>query len=43
MGVSYRDLAGVTLSHSPEEVVSKSVLTETSQGLVVNLKSGDVG
>lgn len=40
---TYRDLASMTLSHSPEEVVGQSVLTEAGQSLVVNLESGDVG
>lgn len=42
-GKTYGDLASVTLSHSPEEVVGKSVFTEVGQSLVISLESGEVG
>jgi hypothetical protein len=40
---AYRNLAGVALSHGPEEVVGKSVLTEKSKSLIVDLVGRDVG
>lgn len=43
LGKTYRNLAGVSLSHSPEQAVGKSILSEVGESLIANLESGEVG
>lgn len=40
---SSRDLASVTFSQSPVQVIGETVLTKVDESLLINLKDGDVG